>query len=201
MNIFSLPGAQPYGIQLGGLFAPLIAELCQPAYVNRLTGSENGYRAYLRALHGAIRDAFGFIDWDLLESHGLPDAAQRRAYSARILEDMQAISGASGREVGPKPSVRATFGVSLGMLYSIEEGARAGRRMSRLASSYNVLVLENERLPVPSHAGMESPSQCNRLDSWESDLSLTEIHRDEVQFAARACVEFARRHFSFQCTE
>lgn len=192
MNMVPIQASELFSLQLDRLVAPLVAELCRPEHVEKLTSSQDGYRSYLKALYGVLREAFGLIDWDLLGTHGLPNVEQRKAVSSAMMQNIGTLVGVSWSEPRSKPSIRATFGVSLGMLYSIEEGARAGRRMSRLAPGF-----DDGMKHVLGGFRMDFAVLQSNLTEWEDGLVLTETHRDEAQFAARACLEFARRHLRF----
>lgn len=195
MNILQFSNSEFFGGELSLLAAPLVDELTLPAHVNRLTSSQEGYRAYWKALHGAVSDAFGFIDWDVLERHGMPAVEERRAASAAMLERIRNLCGDCWKAPRPEPSLCATFGVSLGMLYSAEEAAHAGKRIFSLASA-SAPELAEKLIPFHLRSEADFLPLRNKLVAWERDLKLTEVHREEAQFAARACVEFARRHFN-----
>jgi len=81
------------------------------------------------------------------------------------------------------------------MLYSVGEGARAGQRISPLAS-ITIPGLAEKMIPILLHSEMDSLSLRNNLAAWEHGLAITEIHREEARFAARAYLKFARRHFN-----
>lgn len=194
MNVPPSPNTETFGSQLSWLGAPLVEELCLPAHVNILTNSLDGYRAYWRAIYGVTREAFELIDWDVLRDHGLPDVEARKSAFASMLENMRELCGEGWNDHGSQPTIRPTFGVSLGMLYSMEQAARAGYKITSLASS-SVLDPAKHWNQIPRSFEIDSPSLRDNLAAWELGLALTEIYRDEAQFAERACIEFVRRHF------
>lgn len=152
-----------------------------------MISSREGYIAYLHAVHGAMHEAWSFIDWNLLEYYGLPGLDEHRTVVESLKTDLLAFSEIPicGKLPG-KPSILPTCGVSIGMLFSLAEGARAARRTAKIAAR------EFKGISTPP---VHQANLRQSLVDWVNGLELSQDDKDEATFAAKACVAFARRHF------
>ncbi len=175
--------------------APLFREICRSSHFDRIRASPEGYAEYLRAVYSTMCEAGSFIDWNILEENGLPQPEIRKSAASVLKADVLAQSGGTVIEPLPEtPSILPTLGVSIGMLFAVGEGIRAARRMAKMAS---------RSMPEISEGGQSSAryriagSNALRRDlvKWVDSLNLSQAEKDEARFAAKACVEFARRHF------
>lgn len=186
----------PFGTQLDWLIAPLMDEFSQKTHLKTAGASEAGFIRYLQAVHGALLETYGFINWELLETNGLTHIEDHRAAVTKLATDLRNLSAEpSIISKSGNPSITPTYGVSIGMLFSLSEGTRAAQRTSSKAICAGpdelALMFQSNQLPS-AHQNVVRDS----LVGWVNGLSLSEGEMDEALFAAKACVEFARRHFS-----
>lgn len=161
-----------------------------------MVSSRGAYIEYLQAAHGTMHEAWSFIDWELLESYGLPGIDEHRSVVTTWESDLLAVFEipSSGSLPG-KPSIQPTCGVSIGMLFALAEGARAARTTADIAAR----VLGRPSVSVETSGGIPQVLEATLRQSlvdWINGLELSQDDKDEALFAAKACVEFARRNFS-----
>jgi len=191
-----MPNPDPFGTRLGRMVAPLINEFCNPRHFERMVGSQEASIAYLQAVYGAMHETYCFIDWELLELQGLPRIEEHKSVVHSLASDLLAFSGMPSQGPAPgNPSVLPTYGVSIGMLFCLTEGSRAARRTAKLATR----VLPGLAVSPATSIGMPAVDFSNLRDNmvrWVNGLQLRQADEVEASLSAKACVAFARRHFS-----
>jgi len=191
-----MPNPDPFGTRLEWMVAPLINEFCNPRHFERMVGSQEAHIAYLQAVYGAMHETYCFIDWELLELQGLPRIEEHKSVVRSLASDLVALSGmpSYGRAL-ENPSVLPTYGVSIGMLFCLTEGTRAARRTAKLAAR----VLPEPLGSLETSNGMPAVDYISLRQSlvdWVNGLLLRQGDKMEASLSAKACVAFARRHFS-----
>ena len=175
--------------------APLFREICLPSHFERIMASPEGYAEYLQAVYSTMCEAGSFIDWNVLEENGLPQLEIRKSATSVLKADLLAQSGGIVIESIPgNPSILPTLGVSIGMLFALGEGVRAARRMAKMATRSPSGISEGGRT-FAKYRITGSNALRSDLVKWVDSLELSQGDKDEARFAAKACVEFARRHF------
>lgn len=169
-----------------------------PRHIAQVIGFENGYCGYLAAMHGVMHETCGFIDWDLLQSHGLPRIEEHKSVVSALESDLCKLREKPSYGFMPeRPSVLPTFGVSIGMLFALAEGARAARRTAKMAARIfpEIHVSPQALLEI---ALADQTALRNSVVEWVNGLELSQGDREEALLAPKACVRFARRHFSMR---